>query len=199
MFQLEDLPYAYNALEPYIDEETMKIHHQKHHQGYLNKFNKALEGYNDLLSQSVKSILSNPEQIPKEIRTAVINNGGGYYHHNLFWKMMNPESSHPSEVLKKAIDDKFGSLDNFRQQFTDEAMKHFASGWTWLVQNQESNLSIISTDNQNSPISLGFTPLLGIDTWEHAYYLKYQNRRPDYIQAWWDLVNWDYSNQKFNS
>lgn len=197
MFQLPNLSYGYNALEPYMDEQTMHIHHDKHHKAYMDKFNTALEKYPDLYKKTVEEILADIDSIPEDIRTAVKNNGGGYYHHSIFWQMMSPNKSEPKGELKKAIDKTFGSFDKFKEKFTAEASTHFASGWTWLVKDKKSNLSVISTPNQDSPISQGLTPLLGIDTWEHAYYLKYQNRRPEYIEAWWNVANWDYARRMF--
>lgn len=199
MFTLPDLPYAYNALEPYIDEMTMHVHHDKHHKAYMDKFNTALEKYPDLYKKTVEEILSDLNSVPEDARTAVKNNGGGYFHHSIFWQMMSPDKSAPKEKIKEAIDKTFGSFDKFKEEFTAKASTHFASGWTWLVKDRKNNLSIISTPNQDSPISQGLTPLLGIDTWEHAYYLRYQNRRPEYIEAWWNVANWDYAEKIFKS
>ncbi len=199
MFNLPALPYAYDALEPNLDEETMRIHHDKHHQAYLDKFNAALEKHPELFDMTVEEILKNLKTIPEDIQTAVRNNGGGFYHHSLFWEMMSPDGGTPSDDLTAALASTFGGLEEFKEKFTQEAALHFASGWTWLVQDSENKLSIISTDNQDSPVTKGLLPLLGLDTWEHAYYLKYQNRRPEYIKAWWDVVNWNYVNKKLNS
>jgi superoxide dismutase, Fe-Mn family len=199
MFELPNLPYAYNALEPYIDEETMRIHHDRHHNAYMTKLNTALEKYPELFKKTIEEILSDLNSVPEDIRTAVINNGGGYYHHGIFWEMMSPNSDGPKGGLTKTINKTFGSFENFKKQFTDEAVAHFASGWTWLVKNPDNKISIISTSNQDSPISKGLTPLIGIDTWEHAYYLKYQNRRPEYAEAWWNVANWDYAEKMFTS
>ena len=199
MFTLPDLPYAYNALEPYIDEATMKIHHDKHHQAYLDKFNASLEKYPDFYKKSVEEILSNLNLVPENIRTAVRNMGGGYYHHNLFWEMMSPNGGGKSiGALAKAIDKEFGNFDTFKEQFTKEATGHFASGWTWLVKDKKGKLSIMSTANQDSPISIGFIPIIGIDTWEHAYYLKYQNRRAEFVDAWWNVANWEKANEYYS-
>ena len=198
MFTLPNLPYAYNALEPHIDEATMKVHHDKHHQTYLTKLNAALEKHPEFFNKSIQEILSDLKSVPEEIRTAVRNHGGGYYHHNLFWEMMSPEGGEPSGKLADAIKKTFGSIEAFKEQFSAEAVAHFASGWTWLVKNAQGVLSIISTPNQDSPISNGLAPILGIDTWEHAYYIKYQSRRPEYIAAWWNVVNWKKADEFFN-
>ena len=199
MFQLPQLEYPYNALEPYVGEETMKVHHDKHHQAYLDKLNAALEKYPELFEKSIEEILSDPDAVPEDIRTAVRNNGGGYLHHSLFWKMMKPGGSEPSGDLLQAINDAFSGLQSFKDQFTKSALSLFGSGWTWLVKGQGDKLSILNTSNQDSPVSQGLIPLLGLDVWEHAYYLKYQNRRPEYIEQWWNVVNWEYANQILNS
>ena len=199
MFTLPKLQYEYDALEPHIDAETMRVHHDKHHQSYLDKFNAALENHSEMFEMPVEKILKNLEAVPENIRSAVQNNGGGFYHHNLFWEMMSPDVSTPSVELSSALSDTFGGVEDFKEKFTAEASAHFASGWTWLVKDSSGKLSIISTSNQNSPITDGLTPLLGIDTWEHSYYLNYQNRRPEYINAWWNVVNWNYVSEKFNS
>jgi superoxide dismutase, Fe-Mn family len=196
MFELPKLPYEYDSLEPHIDTETMKIHHDKHHQAYMDKFNKALEAHPELYEKSVEEILRALDSVPEDIRTAVKNNGGGYYHHSLFWEMMSPEGGAASEELNAALIEAFGSAEEFKEKFTAEASTHFASGWTWLVKDAEGKLSILSTPNQDSPVSMGLTVLLGLDTWEHAYYLKFQNKRPEYIQSWWNVVNWNYVNEK---
>jgi Fe-Mn family superoxide dismutase len=198
MFTLPELPYAYNALEPYVDEATMKVHHDKHHAAYLNKFNTALEKYPEFYKKSVEQILSNLKTLPEDIRTAVRNNGGGYYHHSIFWEMMGPQSGgEPVGKIAEGINKTFGDFKSFKEKFTNEAVTHFASGWTWLVKNKKGELSIISTPNQDSPISSGLKPIIGIDTWEHAYYLKYQNRRPEYVDAWWNVVNWKKVNEYY--
>jgi len=199
MFTLPNLPYAYNALEPYIDETTMKIHHDKHHQAYLDKFNAALEKYPEFYKKSVEQILTKLDSVPEDVRTAVKNHGGGFYHHSLLWEMMSPKGKgSPSGKLAEAIDKYFGNLQSFKEQFTKEAAGHFASGWTWLVKDKKGTLSIISTSNQDSPISSGLKPIIGIDTWEHAYYLKFQNRRPEYIEAWWNVVNWEKADEYYS-
>ena len=189
MFKLPELDYSFDALEPYIDAPTMEIHYRKHHQTYVNNLNDTLENYPDLQQLVVEDLLKDTEIIPKDIRTKVINNGGGHYNHSLYWKFMSPKKSDPEGRLLDAIENTFGSIDNFREKFTNTALTHFGSGWGWLVINS-GKLDIISTPNQNSPISEGKIPILGIDVWEHAYYLKYQNRRADYIAAWWNIVNW---------
>lgn len=199
MFTLPDLPYAYNALEPHVDEETMKVHHDKHHNAYMTKLNIALEKYPEFFEKSIEEILSDLNSVPEDARAAVKNNGGGYYHHNIFWEMMNPNGGTPNGEVLEAIESTFGSFDSFKEKFNSEAATHFASGWTWLVKDSSGNLSIVSTNNQDSPISDGLKPLLGIDTWEHAYYLKYQNRRPEYVDAWWNVVNWNAVNNFYKS
>ena len=199
MFNLPDLPYAYEALEPHVDGETMKIHHDKHHQAYLDKFNAALEKYPEFYDMSVEDVLRDLDKVPEDVRTAVKNNGGGYYHHSIFWEMMSPDGGEASAELKDALTTAFGGVEEFKEKFTQESATHFASGWTWLVKGADGKLSIVSTNNQDSPVSQGMAPLLGLDTWEHAYYIKYQNRRPEYIKAWWNVVNWNYINEKFNS
>lgn len=190
MFTLPALPYGYDALEPYIDEQTMNIHHTKHHQTYIDKLNKALEGHDDLTSKSIEEIMTDLNSVPEDIRTAVRNNGGGHANHSFFWQIMAPDQSgKPDGEMAKAIDTAFGSFDQFKEKFTEAAVGRFGSGWAWLVDNN-GKLEITSTANQDSPISEGQKPILGLDVWEHAYYLKYQNKRPDYIDAWWSVVNW---------
>ena len=190
-FQLPPLPYPFNALEPHIDARTMEIHHDKHHAAYTNNLNKALEEFPDLQSKSIEELLGSLNSLPEKIRTTVRNNGGGYANHNLFWEIMGPNAGGtPSGELAKAIDSAFGSFDAFKEEFTKSATTRFGSGWAWLVK-KDNGLAVVSTANQDNPLSEGSTPILGIDVWEHAYYLKYQNRRPDYITAWWNVVNWD--------
>ncbi len=185
------LPYDYNALEPHIDEQTMRLHHDKHHQTYVDKVNAALEG-TEWADKPIDEVLKNLDALPEAKRTAVRNNGGGHYNHSLFWEWMSPGgASAPSGDLGAAIDAAFGSFDDFKAQVADTAAnKTFGSGWAWLVWDG-SSLAVTSTPNQDTPLSKGQTPLLGVDVWEHAYYLKYQNRRPDYVSAWWNVVNWD--------
>ncbi len=190
-FTLPDLPYAFDALEPTIDAQTMQIHHGKHHQGYTNKLNAAIEG-TSLEDWSIEEILRNIESVPDEIRTAVRNNGGGFANHSLFWKVMSPDGGgEPSGDLADAINEAFGSFDAFKEKFSNAAGGQFGSGWGWLVVNGDGALQVYSTPNQDSPYMNGDTPILGLDVWEHAYYLNYQNRRPDYVSSWWDVVNWD--------
>ncbi len=188
---LPDLPYGHDALEPHIDARTMEIHHTKHHQGYVNKLNAALEGHGDLASKSLKELLVGIESVPESIRTAVRNNGGGHANHSLFWTVMSPDGGgHPGGGLGDAIASGFGSFDVFKDEFSSAAGGRFGSGWAWLAVDAGGDLKVISTPNQDSPFMQGLTPILGLDVWEHAYYLNYQNRRPDYVSAWWNVVNW---------
>lgn len=189
MFTLPDLPYGYDALEPHIDAKTMEIHHTKHHQTYIDKLNAALEG-TEWADKPLEEILQNLDKLPADKKTAVQNNGGGHYNHSLFWEWMSPSSGKPSGQLSEKIDKAFGSFDEFKKQFADGGVGRFGSGWVWLIPDGDS-LKIVSTPNQDSPIMEGIRPILGLDVWEHAYYLKYQNKRPDYIEAWWNVVNWD--------
>ncbi len=190
-YELPPLPYDYNALEPHIDEQTMRIHHDKHHAAYINNVNKALEGQTELASLSVEQLLASLDKVPENIRTVVNNNGGGHANHTLFWQLMSPQGGgEPTGALAQAINSTFGSFAAFKEQFSAAAVGRFGSGWAWLVVDSAGKLSIMSTPNQDSPISQGLKPILGLDVWEHAYYLKYQNRRPDYIAAWWNVVNW---------
>ena len=196
-FELPKLPYAYDALEPHIDKETMEIHHTKHHNTYVTKLNDAVKG-TDLESKSIEDIVKNLNSVPDDIRTAVQNNGGGHYNHSLFWEMLTPNASEPSGEVVDAISSTFGSLDKFKEEFAAAAAGRFGSGWAWLfVDNGE--LSIVSTPNQDNPLSDGKIPVLGLDVWEHAYYLKYQNKRPDYISAFWNVVNWDKVNELYQA
>ncbi|WP_039041667.1 superoxide dismutase SodA [Sporosarcina sp. ZBG7A] len=190
-YKLPELPYAYDALAPHIDKETMEIHHTKHHNTYVTNVNNALEGHADLAAKSVEELISDLNAVPEDIRTAVRNNGGGHANHSLFWTLLSPNGGGaPTGTLAEAIDKKFGSLDKFKEEFANAAKTRFGSGWAWLVLDN-GELSIMSTPNQDSPLMEGKTPLLGLDVWEHAYYLNYQNRRPDYISAFWNVVNWD--------
>lgn len=189
-YQLPKLPYAYNALEPYIDAQTMEIHYSKHHQAYVDKLNTALEKYPELQAKPVEELLKNLSAIPEDIRTAVRNHGGGHSNHSMFWNWMMPKAIPPSQKVADTLTRAFGSVDAFKEKFTAEAAGRFGSGWAWLVKDGSGILSVMSTANQDSPLSEGKTPVLGLDVWEHAYYLKYQNRRPEYITAWWKLVNW---------
>lgn len=197
-FKLMELPYAYDALEPHIDARTMEIHHTKHHQGYTNNLNAALEKYPELQSKNARELLENLGTLPEEIRTAVRNNGGGYKNHNIFWKVMSPDGGgQPAGTLAEAINAKFGGFDTFKEQFSKAAATRFGSGWAWLCKDESGNLSVTSTANQDSPFTDGLIPVLGLDVWEHAYYLNYQNRRGDYISAWWNVVNWDEVARRF--
>lgn len=193
---LPQLPYAYDALEPYIDAKTMEIHHTKHHQVYIDKLNAALEKYPDLAEKPVEDLLKDLNEIPEDIRMAVKNHGGGHYNHSLFWQLMTPEKSIMGDDLEKAIRDSFGSVEEFKKQFSEAALGRFGSGWAWVTKNDDK-LEIMSTANQDSPISEGKTPLLGLDVWEHAYYLKYQNRRQEYVENFWKVVNWQEVTKRF--
>ena len=189
-FQLPDLPYDYSALEPHIDEATMRVHHDAHHAAYVNNANAALEG-TEWADNSVESVLASIDAIPEDKRTAVRNNAGGHANHSLFWTIMSPDGGgEPGGELGAAIADVFGSFDDFKGAVNDAGAKRFGSGWSWLVWDG-TGLAVLSTPNQDSPVMEGKTPLLGIDVWEHAYYLKYQNKRPAYLEAWWNVVNWD--------
>ena len=191
-FELPELGYGHDALEPHIDARTMEIHHGKHHQGYTNNLNAALEGHPDLHGYSGEQLLSRLADLPDAIRTAVRNNGGGYVNHQLFWSIMAPGgASEPSGELAEAIDGAFGSFDDLKTSLGATAGKQFGSGWGWLTVGPSGTLHASATANQDNPLSDGFKPILGVDVWEHAYYLNYQNRRPDYISAWWNVVNWD--------
>lgn len=190
-FELPALPYAFDALAPHIDAKTMEIHHDKHHAGYTTKLNSALEGHADLAGKSAEEILRNINGVPETIRQAVVNNGGGYVNHNLFWEIMGPnEGGEPKGAIGDAIGKTFGDFNSFKEKFTNAATTRFGSGWAWLCVEKDGKLGISSTANQDSPLMQGHTPILGLDVWEHAYYLNYQNRRPDYITAWWNVVNW---------
>ncbi|MCL4869408.1 MAG: superoxide dismutase [Anaerolineae bacterium] len=190
-FQLPALPYAEDALEPHIDARTMNIHHSKHHAAYTTNLNNAIAG-TEWENRSIEDILANLGQLPENIRMAVRNNGGGYANHNLFWHIMGPNGGGaPSGALGEAIDAAFGSFDAFKDNFSKAAATRFGSGWAWLYVGKDGRLAVTSTPNQDTPLMDGNTPVLGLDVWEHAYYLNYQNRRPDYVSAWWNVVNWD--------
>jgi len=196
--ELPDLPYGYDALEPHIDAETMRIHHTKHHQGYVNNLNAALEKHPELGEKTVEQLLSDLDSVPQDIRTAVRNNGGGHANHSLFWPCMAPGAGGaPSGELAAAVDSAFGSFDAFRESFAKAAATRFGSGWAWLCAGGGGELLITSTANQDNPVSEGLRPILGLDVWEHAYYLNYQNRRPDYVKAWWNVVNWERVGENF--
>ncbi|MGX7202997.1 superoxide dismutase [Enterococcus plantarum] len=196
-YTLPDLPYAYDALEPYIDVETMHLHHDKHHNTYVTNLNAAIEKHSELGTKSVEELISDMDSIPEDIRTAVRNNGGGHANHSFFWEIMDPNAGGaPTGDIKEAIDAAFGSFDKLKEEFKTAATGRFGSGWAWLVLNN-GKLEITSTPNQDSPLMDGKTPVLGLDVWEHAYYLNYKNVRPDYIEAFWNLVNWDEVNKRF--
>ena len=196
-FEVPPLPYDYAALEPHIDEATMRVHHDKHHQAYVDKANAALEG-TDFADKSIEEILKNLDALPADKQKAVRNNGGGHYNHALFWELLSPDGGGaPEGELADAINSAFGSFDDFKAKFKEAGVNQFGSGWAWLV-HDGSGLAVAGTPNQDNPISEGKTPLLGVDVWEHAYYLKYQNRRPEYITAWWNVVNWQAAEDRFN-
>ncbi len=198
MFTLPDLPYEYQSLEPHLDAATMEIHHTKHHAAYVKNLNAALEKYPELYSKDLPQLLSNLSQIPEEIRLKVRNHGGGHLNHSLFWKFLAPTPSIMDSKLEAALVSSFGSVQKFKDNFSASAVGFFGSGWTWLV-SESGKLIIISTPNQDSPYSAGQVPLLGVDLWEHSYYLKFQNRRADYLSAWWNVVNWEEVSSRFNS
>jgi superoxide dismutase, Fe-Mn family len=191
-FEVPPLPYDYNALEPYIDTQTMQLHHDKHHAAYVNNLNNALQNQSQLASWTVEDLVQRINEVPEGIRTAVRNNAGGHINHSMFWQIMKPNGGgEPTGELGSAIQQAFGSFDQFKAAFNDAGVKRFGSGWTWLVLDRSGKLQVISTANQDSPMMDGMFPVMGNDVWEHAYYLKYQNRRPDYLAAWWNVVNWD--------
>ncbi len=190
-FELPKLPYAVDALEPYIDAQTMTIHHDKHHQAYVTNLNAAIEKHPELAGKSLEDLLKDLNAVPEDIRTAVRNNGGGAWNHDMFWQIMGPNAGgSPKGELAKALDSTFGSFDTFKSEFEKAGMGRFGSGWAWLVK-KGNGLAIVSTANQDNPMSEGMTPVMGVDVWEHAYYLKYQNRRAEYLTNWWNVVNWD--------
>jgi superoxide dismutase, Fe-Mn family len=198
-FELPQLPYAYDALEPHIDKETMNIHHTKHHNAYVTNLNNALQGQDVLLSKSVEEVISNLDAVPESARTAVRNNGGGHANHSLFWQILSPNGGgEPTGDLADAINKKFGSFESFKEEFGKAAATRFGSGWAWLAVNN-GELEVTSTPNQDSPVMEGKTPILGLDVWEHAYYLKYQNRRPEYVTSFWNVVNWDEVSKRYNT
>ncbi|MFD2728811.1 superoxide dismutase [Enterococcus camelliae] len=198
-YTLPDLPYAYDALEPYIDVETMHLHHDKHHNTYVTNLNAAVEKHPELAEKSVEDLISSISTVPEDIRTAVRNNGGGHANHSFFWEILAPNAGgEPTGELKAAIDETFGSLEDFKAEFKQAATGRFGSGWAWLVLDNGA-LKVTSTANQDSPLMEGQTPVIGLDVWEHAYYLKYKNVRPDYIEAFWHLVNWEKANEIFTA
>ena len=195
-FEVPPLPYDYNALEPHIDEQTMRVHHDKHHQAYVDNANKALEG-TEWGDRPVEAVLANIDLLPDDKQAAVRNNAGGHYNHSLFWQIMSPDGGgEPSGAVAAAIESTFGGIDQLKEQVNDAGVKRFGSGWTWLI-HDGTGLAVVSTANQDSPLMNGDTPILGIDVWEHAYYLKYQNRRPEYLAAWWNVVNWSAVEQRY--
>lgn len=196
-YELPSLPYEHDALEPHIDKRTMEIHHGKHHQGYTNKVNAALEGHK-FADLPIEEVLSKITEVPEDIRQGVINNGGGYANHKLFWSILSPNGGgEPTGKLADAIKSEFDSFEKFKEEFSSTAAGQFGSGWGWLCVDDSGDLKVISTPNQDSPLMNGLTPILGVDVWEHAYYLHYQNRRPDYISAFWNIVNWDKVNELY--
>jgi Fe-Mn family superoxide dismutase len=191
-FELPPLPYDYTALEPHIDEQTMHLHHDKHHQTYVTNLNNALQGQSQFENLSIEDLVRRLNEVPENIRTAVRNNGGGHLNHSMFWQIMSPNGGgEPSGALAQAITEAFGSFDQFKAAFNDAGTKRFGSGWAWLILDNSGKLQVTSTANQDNPLTEGHHPILGNDVWEHAYYLKYQNRRADYLAAWWNVVNWD--------
>ncbi|OFI49432.1 superoxide dismutase [Floricoccus tropicus] len=197
-FTLPELPYAYDALEPFFDVETMHLHHDKHHQTYITNLNAALEKHPDLKVESAEDLVKDLDAVPEDIRTAVRNNGGGHVNHSFFWEILAPNAGGPATAeIADAIDEAFGSFEAFKEEFKTAATGRFGSGWAWLVVDKDGKLQVVSTANQDSPLSDGLTPVLGLDVWEHAYYLKYHNVRPDYIAAFFELVNWDKVNELY--
>lgn len=196
-FELPELPYAYDALEPHIDKETMEIHHTKHHNTYVTNLNAAVAG-TEFENQSVEELMTNINSVPEDKQTAVRNNGGGHYNHSLFWQLLSKDGGQPTGEVAEAIDAKFGSFEAFQEAFAEAATKRFGSGWAWLVVNN-GELEVVSTPNQDNPLMEGKTPVLGLDVWEHAYYLNYQNKRPDYIKAFWNVVNWEKVNELYQA
>lgn len=190
-FELQKLNYSYDALQPHIDKETMEIHHTKHHAGYVNNLNSALEGHDELNDLTIEELLSDLDRIPEDIRTAVRNNAGGHFNHSIFWNLLTPEKTQANGELKEAIVDKFGSIDEFIDAFSKAAASRFGSGWAWLVVDKDGKLEVMSTPNQDTPLAEGKKPVIALDVWEHAYYLNYQNRRPDYIKAFFEVLDWD--------
>lgn len=191
IYSLPKLDYGFEALEPHIDAATMEIHYTKHHQTYVDNLNKALADFPEVAEKPLEELLSNPEMVPEKIRMAMRNHGGGHYNHSLFWEIMKPGGGgEPSGKMKAALEKSFGGVDKFKELFSAVAMGRFGSGWAWLVSDNSGQLSVVSTANQDTPLAEGKKPLLGLDVWEHAYYLKYQNRRKDYVEAWWKVVNW---------
>ena len=199
-FEVPPLPYAYDALEPYIDKETMTLHHDKHHAAYVTNLNAAIEKHAALASRAAEDLLRDLNAVPEDIRTAVRNNGGGHVNHTMFWTIMGPKrGGEPTGALADAIKGAFGDFEAFKKLFNDTGTKQFGSGWVWLVRGKDGKLTVISSPNQDNPMSSGLVPIMGNDVWEHAYYLKYQNRRAEYLAAWWNVVNWDAVASRFNA
>ena len=199
-FEVPPLPYAYDALEPHIDEATMHLHHDKHHQAYVTNLNAALDKHPEMAGKSPEELIKNLDAVPDDIKAAVRNNGGGHVNHTMFWEIMGPSGGgEPTGPLLDAITSAFGSVDALKTAVNDAGVKRFGSGWTWLVKSADGTLAVVSTANQDNPMSDGHTPLLGNDVWEHAYYLKYNNRRPEYLAAWWNTVNWDAVAKRFDA
>ena len=198
-FEVPALPYAYDALEPHIDEATMHLHHDKHHQAYVTNLNAALDKHPELAGKSPEELIKDLNAIPEDIKAAVRNNGGGHVNHTMFWEIMGPGGGEPAGPLLDAINSTFGSVDAMKTAVNDAGVKRFGSGWTWLVKSADGSLAVVSTANQDNPMTDGHTPLLGNDVWEHAYYLKYNNRRPEYLAAWWNTVNWSAVAKRFDA
>jgi superoxide dismutase, Fe-Mn family len=199
-YTLPPLPYDYAALEPNIDAKTMEIHHTKHHQAYITNVNNALKDFPNLQGKPIEALIADLNAIPESIRTAVRNNGGGHANHSFFWLIMKPNGGgNPTGAIASAIDSELGGFTAFKEAFTKAGITRFGSGWAWLIKGKDGKLAVSSTPNQDSPVMEGLTPLLGVDVWEHAYYLKYQNKRPDYIAAWWNTINWDEVNKRYSA
>jgi Fe-Mn family superoxide dismutase len=197
-FELSPLPYNYDALEPYIDAQTMQLHHDMHHQTYVNNLNAAVGKYPDLQSKSPEELIKDLNNLPQDIVSAVRNNGGGHVNHTMFWQIMAPNAgAEPTGPIADAIRENFGDFESFKQRFNDAGTKQFGSGWVWLVRTSDGKIEVISTPNQDSPMTSGHIPIMGNDVWEHAYYLKYQNKRAEYLKQWWNVVNWDEINKRF--
>ncbi len=196
-YELPPLPYGYDALEKAIDEQTMRLHHDKHHAAYVNNLNAAIEGQADLQGMSIEDLLRNIDRVPENIRTAVRNNGGGHANHTMFWEIMSPNGGgEPTGAIADVINSTFGDFQTFKQRFNEAGAKRFGSGWAWLIRTRDGKFEVTSTANQDSPLMEGHYPIMGNDVWEHAYYLRYQNRRPEYLEAWWNVVNWDAINKR---
>ena len=199
-YEVPSLPYAYDALEPHIDKETMTLHHDKHHQAYVTNLNAAIEKHPELGNKSPSELIKDLNALPEDIRAAVRNNGGGHVNHSMFWEIMKPGGGGvPTGRLAEAIDTAYGGFEAFKTAFNDAGVKRFGSGWTWLVKTSDGKLAVVSTANQDNPMSEGHTPIMGNDVWEHAYYLKYNNRRPEYLAAWWNTINWEMVTQRFEA